>query len=82
VRQVSEKKESLVAKESFSSNFWLKYHKDTGKKYVYLSGHSMGLQPRATEAYMVDALERWKHERDVLTLFRDFWFPMEDKITK
>ena len=40
----------------------------------------MGLQPKATEAYVVDALERWKHERDVLTLFKDFWFPLEDRI--
>lgn len=47
---------------------------------VYLNGHSMGLQPKLTEVKVMEVLDQWKVERDIISIFRNHWFPLQDRL--
>ena len=50
----------IKVQPSFKDNFWLKYDLKNGDQIVYLSGHSMGLQPKNTEKKINEVIQQWK----------------------
>lgn len=57
-----------------------KFNFETGARIHYLNGHSMGLQPKLTEVKVMEVLNQWEKERDVMNLFRHHWIPLQDKL--
>jgi hypothetical protein len=61
---------ALVSQQSlFKDQFWMKFNQSSGLRVVYLSGHSMGLQPKLTEIKVAEITKQWKIQKDVMTLF-------------
>jgi kynureninase len=42
----------------------------------------MGLQPKLTEIKVMEVLTQWKKEKDIMSLFKNHWFPLEEKLYK
>ena len=40
----------------------------------------MGMQPKLAEERVNDVIQQWKIQKDVMTLFKNYWFPSEDRI--